>query len=151
VGTFLGYGAVAIARGLPEDGLLVTCEIDEGYAERARRHLSEAGLADRVEVRVGAALETLRALPVREEFDFAFIDADKVSYPDYVEETLPRLRAGGLLMLDNVLLGGRVLEPPSDDRSAQTMAELNERLAADERLELAVLGIADGITLARKR
>lgn len=150
VGTFLGYGAIAIARGLPGDGELITCELEEGYAERAREHLRRAGVEDRVEIRVGPALETLRGISAKGSFDFAFIDADKVSYPHYYEEVIRLLRPGGLVMLDNVLLGGRVLDPPEDGDSARVMAELNDRLATDDRVEVAMIGVADGIALARK-
>lgn len=151
VGTFLGYGAISIARGLPEDGRLICFEIDEGHAERARTHLEEAGLAERVEVRVGPASEGLEALTDDGTFDFCFIDADKPGYPGYYEQALRLLRPGGLIMLDNVLLDGRVLDPDPDDESAQVMSELNDRLAVDDRVEVAMLGVADGITLARKR
>ncbi len=151
VGTFTGYGALAIARGLPEDGKLTCCELDEEYAEIARKHLERAGVLDRVEIRVGPALETLLALPDGEPLDFAYIDADKIGYPDYYERCLELLRPGGLIMLDNVLLGGRVLDPPEGDESAQTMVELNKRIAADERVEIAMLAVSDGITLALKK
>jgi caffeoyl-CoA O-methyltransferase len=150
VGTFLGYGAIAIARGLPPDGKLVCCELDEGYAERARGHLADAGLEERVEFRIGPALESLRAMDAAEQFDFAFIDADKTEYIDYFEETLPRMRPGGLIMLDNTLRGGTVLDP-GDSEAAKVTAELNDRLARNERVDVALLGVADGITLARKR
>ena len=150
VGTFLGYGAIAIARGLPDDGELVCCELDEGYAERAREHLRKAGLEDRVEIRVGPARDTLRAMDPNAQFDFAFIDADKTEYIDYFEETLPRMRRSGLIMLDNTLRGGTVLEP-GESEAARVTAELNDRLARDERVDVALLGLADGITLARKR
>lgn len=151
VGTFLGYGAISIARGLAEDGQLVCLELDEDYAAKAQAHLEEAGLAEKVDVRMGPAEEGLRALTDDGAFDFCFIDADKVSYPAYYEEALRLLRPGGLIMLDNVLLGGRVLDPEPDDESAQLMSELNDRLAVDDRVELAMLGVADGITLALKR
>lgn len=150
VGTFLGYGAIAIARGLPDDGELVCCELDEGYAERARQHLRKAGLEGKVEIRVGPALDTLRAMEESEQFDFAFIDAAKTEYADYFDETLPRMRRDGLIMLDNVLSGGRVLDP-GDSESAKAIAKLNDRLARDERVDVALLGVADGITLVRKR
>jgi caffeoyl-CoA O-methyltransferase len=150
VGTFLGYGAIAIARGLPADGSLICCELDPGYAERAREHLREAGLEDRVEIRVGAALETIRAMDRSEQFDFAFIDADKTEYIDYFEEVLPRTLPNGLIMIDNTLRGGSVLDP-DDSRAAQATAELNDRLGKDDRVDVALLGFADGITLARKR
>jgi caffeoyl-CoA O-methyltransferase len=150
VGTFLGYGALAIARGLPEDGRLICCELDEGYAERAREHLRMAGLEDRVEVRVGPALESLRAMEHTEQFDFAFIDADKTEYIDYFEETLPRMRPNGVILLDNTLRGGSVLDP-GDSESARVTAELNDRLATDDRVDVALLGFADGITMVNKR
>jgi caffeoyl-CoA O-methyltransferase len=150
VGTFLGYGAIAIARGLRDEGSLTCLERDEGYAERARGHLDAAGLADRVEFRIGPALESLRAMDRSEQFDFAFIDAAKTEYTDYFEETLPRIRPNGLIMLDNMLSGGRVLDPGDSD-SVQAIAELNDSLARDERVDVALLGFADGITLARKR
>ena len=150
VGTFLGYGALAIARGLPEDGRLICCELDEGYAERAREHLRMAGLEDRVEVRVGPALESLRAMERTEQFEFAFIDADKTEYIDYFEETLPRMRPNGVILLDNTLRGGSVLDP-GDSESARVTAELNDRLATDDRVDVALLGFADGITMVRKR
>ena len=150
VGTFLGYGAIAIARGLPADGRLLCCELDEDYAERARAHLKAAGLEDRVEIRLGPALDTLRAMEREERFDFSFIDADKVEYADYFVEILARTRPNGLIMIDNTLRGGTVLEP-GDSESARVTAELNDRLATDERVDVALLGVADGITLARKR
>lgn len=151
VGTFTGYSAICIARGLPPEGRLLTCEVDPDYAAVARRWLAEAGVEDRVEISVGPAAQTLEALPEQEDFDFAFVDADKPAYSGYFEQILTRLRPGGLVMLDNVLLGGRVLDPPADDRSAQTMARLNQVIAADERVDVTMLGVADGLTLARKR
>jgi len=150
VGTFLGYGALAIARGLPDDGRLVCCELSEEYAGRAREHLEQAGVGERVEIRVGPALETLAAMEGEGEFDFAFIDADKASYPAYFEHCLRLVRAGGLILLDNVFMGGRILDPPGEEQYA-IVAELNDSLAADERVEVAMVAIADGLTIARKR
>lgn len=150
VGTFLGYGAIAIARGLPDDGKLVCCELDQGYADRAREHLGKAGLDEKVEFRVGPALESLRAMEPTEQFDFAFIDADKTEYIDYFEETLSRTHPNGLIMLDNTLRGGTVLDP-GDSEAANVTAELNDRLATDDRVDVALLGFADGITMVRKR
>jgi caffeoyl-CoA O-methyltransferase len=149
IGTFLGYGAISIARGLPDDGKLICCELKEEYAERAHQHLTDAGLADRVEIRVGPAIETLRGLDDA-SFDFAFIDADKVGYPDYYEECLRLLRPNGLIMLDNTLREGTVVDPPEGDEGTAVIAELNDRLAADDRIDVAMLGIADGVTLVRK-
>jgi caffeoyl-CoA O-methyltransferase len=150
IGTFLGYGAISIARGLPDDGKLICCELKEEYAERARRHLADAGLAERVEIRVGPAIETLRGLDDG-SFDFAFIDADKVGYPDYYEECLRLLPSNGLIMLDNTLREGTVIDPPDGDEGTAVVAELNDRIAADDRVDVAMLGIADGVTLVRKR
>jgi caffeoyl-CoA O-methyltransferase len=149
VGTFLGYGAISIARGLPEDGELVCCELEQGYAERARGHVERAGLSDRVEIRVGPALETLEAIADDGSFDLAFIDADKKSYPAYYEQCLRLVRPNGLILLDNVFMGNRILEVPDD--STKVVAELNDRIAADARVEVAMLGIADGVSVVRKR
>jgi caffeoyl-CoA O-methyltransferase len=150
VGTFLGYGAVAIARGLPDDGELVICELEQEYADRAAEHLQQAGLAGRVDIRVAPAIETLRELPDSEPFDLAFVDADKTSYPDYYEECLRLLRPDGLLLLDNVFMGGRVLEDEPDEPVA-VVAELNDRIAADDRVEATMLAVADGITVALRK
>ena len=150
VGTFLGYGALAIARGLPDDGRLICCELDEEYAERARGHLRDAGLDGKVEIRVGPALETLRAMEQAEQFDLAFIDADKTQYIDYFEETLLRTRPNGVILVDNTLRDGTVLDP-GDSEAARVTAELNDRLARDDRVDVALLGFADGISMIRKR
>jgi caffeoyl-CoA O-methyltransferase len=151
IGTFTGYGSISIARGLPADGRLVTCDVSEEWAAIARRYVAEAGLADRVDLRIGPALETLDALRGEEPFDFAFIDADKREYPDYYEATLLVLRSGGLLMVDNVLRGGDVIDPSVDDESVRAIRQLNDRIAADDRVDSAMIGVADGITLALKR
>jgi caffeoyl-CoA O-methyltransferase len=151
VGTFTGYSAICIARGLPPDGRLLCCELDPGYAATAERNLRAAGLNGVVEVKVGPALATLAELPPSEPIDFAFIDADKPAYPDYYEALLARLRPGGLIALDNVLLGGRVLDPSAEDESAREMARLNEAIASDARVDCAMVAIADGLTLVRKR
>lgn len=156
VGTFTGYSAICIARGLEPGGRLLCCELSEEYAEIAARNLEDAGVAERVEIRVGPAAETLAALPDREVFDLTFIDADKTGYPLYYEEALERTRKGGLILLDNVLAGGRIAWPDSEvpaDRSETVAAlrELNDALAGDERVDLAMVAIADGLTIARKR
>ncbi len=151
LGTFTGYSAICIARGVPEDGLLVTCDLNGEWTRIARRYFDEAGVAGRIDLRLGPALETLRALPSDEPFDFAFIDADKAEYPDYYEEVLRVLRPGGLAMLDNVLRGGEVLEPEATDERGRGTREVNERIATDERVDVAMLAVADGITLVRKR
>jgi caffeoyl-CoA O-methyltransferase len=151
LGTFTGYSAICIARGLPNDGKLVSCDVNEDWAGIARRYFDKAGLADRIDLRLGPALDTLRAMPADEPFDFAFIDADKVGYLDYYEETLRLLRPGGLAMIDNVLRGGRVVEPDHDDEGDRVVLELNRRIAVDERVDVAMLGVSDGITLVLKR
>jgi predicted O-methyltransferase YrrM len=151
LGTFTGYSAICIARGLGEGGELVACDINGEWTDVARRYFEEAGVADRVDLRLGPALETLRELPADEPFDFAFIDADKREYPDYYEECMRLLRPGGLMMLDNVLRGGEVLDPGDDDPRTVATREVNDRAIADERVDVAMLGVADGITLALKR
>jgi caffeoyl-CoA O-methyltransferase len=151
LGTFTGYSAICIARGLTDDGVLVTCDVSDEWTEIARRYWEEAGVADRIDLRLGPALETLRALPDADPFDFAFIDADKAEYPDYYEECLRLLRPGGLVMVDNVFRGGEVLDASNDDPRNRGTREVNERVAGDERVDVAMLPVADGITLARKR
>jgi caffeoyl-CoA O-methyltransferase len=153
LGTFTGYGSIAIARGLPADGLLVTCDVSEQWTEIARRYFEEAGLADRIDLRLGPALETLRELPEDEPFDFAFIDADKGNYPAYYEECVRLLRPGGLIAIDNVFYGGQVLSDGDGGERRQFAAEvreLNDHVAADERVLSVMLAIADGVTLALK-
>lgn len=149
IGTFTGYGAIRIARGLASGGTLLCCEIEQRWADMARRNLDAAGVGDRAEVRLGPALETLRSLPREPAFDLAYLDADKAGYPDYYEEIVPRLRPGGLLGIDNVLLGGRVLDPGDD--GARAVAALNDRIPADDRVDSVMLGMADGLTLVRRR
>ena len=151
VGTFTGYSAICIARGLATDGRLLACELSEEYAATAREHFELAGVADRIELRLGPALETLRSLPRDPVFDLAFIDADKPRYPDYYEQCIELVRPGGLILIDNLLLGGRIVDPDPDDESAQTMRQLVADLADDERVDIAMVGIADGLALARKR
>lgn len=151
LGTFTGYSAICIARGLVDGGGLIACERSDEYARTAKRWFAEAGVADRIELRVGPALETLRSLPVAESFDLAFIDADKQGYPDYYEECLSRLRPGGLVMVDNVLAMGAIRDPQADDERVLAIRELNARIAGDQRVDVAMLGIADGLTLALKR
>ena len=150
LGTFTGYSAICIARGLTDGGTLLTCDRSGDWTRIAGRYFLEAGVADRIDLRLGPALETLRELPEDEPFDFAFIDADKAEYPDYYEQCLRLLRPGGLMMLDNVLRAGQVLSPDDDPRTIATR-EVNERAIADERVDVAMLGVADGITLALKR
>ncbi len=151
IGTFTGYSAISIARGLAPAGRLLCLELSDEYAEIAAGNLAAAGVADRVEIITGPAAETLRKLPEREHFDLVFIDADKTGYPVYFEEALKRTRPGGLILLDNMLQDGRVLDPDPDDESTNAIVALNKELAGDERVDLAMVAIADGITIARKR
>ncbi|HEX6027275.1 MAG TPA: O-methyltransferase [Solirubrobacter sp.] len=148
VGTFTGYGAICIARGLAPGGHLTCFEVDETYAEIARRNVARAGLEDRVTIKLGPAGDAIAQLPNEPHVDLAYIDADKIGYPAYYEALVPRLRPGGMLVLDNTLLRGRVLDPR--DERAKAMAELNERIAADDRVDSVMLGLSDGVTLARK-
>jgi caffeoyl-CoA O-methyltransferase len=153
LGTFTGYSAICIARGLVPGGRLVACELDPERAETARANFERAGVADLIDIELGPAGETLERLLAEagEPFDLAFIDADKTGYPEYYERCLELLRPGGLIVLDNVLRVGTVLDPDPDDESARVIAALNEAIAGDERVDVAMLGVADGITLARKR
>ena len=149
VGTFTGYGAIRIARGLPEDGTLLCLELDDRWAATARANLEAAGVAEKVDVRVGPALPALQAMPAEPAFDFAYLDADKERYPAYYEEIVPRLTPGGLLGIDNVLKGGGVVDPRDDSTAA--VARLNDRVADDDRVESVLLPLADGLTLVRRR
>jgi caffeoyl-CoA O-methyltransferase len=153
LGTFTGYGSIAIARGLPADGTLVTCDVSEEWTAIARSYFDEAGLADRIDLQLGPALESLRELPEDQPFDFAFIDADKGNYPAYYEECVRLLRSGGLIMVDNVFYGGLVVSDREGSGRGQfvdEVRELNDRIAADERVLSTMLGVADGVTLALK-
>jgi caffeoyl-CoA O-methyltransferase len=148
VGTFTGYGAICLARGLAPGGRLTCFEVSEEFAAVARRNLDAAGVGDRVTITLGPAADNLAQLPDTPHIDIAYVDADKTGYPAYYDALVPRLRPGGLLVLDNTLLGNRVLAP--EDERASTMAALNERIAADERVESVLLGLSDGVTLARR-
>ena len=148
IGTFSGYSSLSMAAGLPPDGRIVTCEVDPDVAAVARRHIEASPYADRMEVRVGPALETLQELAG--PFDFVFIDADKPAYRDYFEATLPKLSERGLIVIDNTLWSGRVVDEPDVDESTRALAALNDALAADERVVCAQLTVRDGVTLVRR-
>jgi caffeoyl-CoA O-methyltransferase len=150
VGTFTGLSALAIARGLPADGRLLCLDVSEEWTRVARRAWAKAGVADRIELRIAPAAETLRALPEEARFDFAFIDADKQGYPVYWEEIVRRLRPGGLIAVDNVLWGGDVVRPEEQDADVVAIRRFNELVLADRRVESVMLAVADGLTLARK-
>jgi len=149
IGTFTGFSALCIARGLPEDGSLLCLDRSEEWTAVARRYWDRAGLGDRIELRLGDALPTLQALPAVETFDLAFVDADKTGYPAYVEELHERMTTNGVVLLDNTLRSGRVLDPQTDDDRA--VVGLNAALATDPRWETVLLPLADGLTVLRKR
>jgi caffeoyl-CoA O-methyltransferase len=149
VGTFTGYSAICIARGLADGGRLTCLELDEEFAAIAQRNIEAAGVTDRVEIRVGPALRSLEAMPAEPSFDFAFIDADKRGYPDYYELVLARMRRGGLMLLDNMLQSGQVVAPQQEN--PRVVDDLNRRIHADERVDMAMTISADGLTFVRVR
>jgi caffeoyl-CoA O-methyltransferase len=152
VGTFTGYSSLAIARALPDDGTLLCCDVSEEWTSIAGRYWERAGVAGKVELKIGPALETLQALPRDEPIDLAFIDADKPAYRQYYEELLPRLRQNGLILLDNTLWSGRVAgEADPSDANTTALQELNDFIAGDDRVESYILPVGDGVTLVRKR
>ena len=146
VGTFTGYSALSIARGLPADGSLLCCDISEEWTSIAKKYWEEAGVADRIELSIGPALDTLRALPEGPTIDLAFIDADKPGYIEYHEEIVTRLRPGGLILVDNVLAFGKVTDPKATDENVRAIRDYNEHVLADERVDQVMLPIADGLT-----
>jgi len=151
VGTFTGYSAMCVARALPSDGHLLCCDVSKEWTTVARRYWDKAGIANRITLKLAPALETLLALPTDQTFDFAFIDADKTNYRAYYEEILKRTRSGGLILIDNVLWSGQVLNP--GDQTADTCAirELNDFLVGDHRIDVVMLPVSDGLTICRKR
>jgi len=151
VGTFTGYSALCIARGLPADGHLLCCDVSEEWTAIARRAWDAAGVADRIELKIAPAADTLRALPHDQTIDLGFIDADKPGYPVYYEELLARLRPNGVLLVDNVLWGGRVTKADADDDNTKAIKAFNDMVAADDRVEAVMLPISDGLTLCRKK
>jgi caffeoyl-CoA O-methyltransferase len=151
VGTFTGYSAISIARGLPDDGTLLCCDVNEEWTAVARKYWARAGVDDKIELRIAPATETLRSLPAGERFDVAFIDADKPNYPIYYEEVLARLRRNGVILVDNTLWGGAVADPKATDDNTKAIRAFNDAVAADERVESTILTVGDGLTLIRKR
>jgi caffeoyl-CoA O-methyltransferase len=151
VGTFTGYSSMCIARGLAEGGSLLCCDVSEEWTEIARRAWASAGLADRIELRIAPALDTLRALPAAPDIDLVFIDADKPGYPAYWAELVPRVRSGGLLLADNVLRNGEIADPEVDDENTTALRAFNDLVASDDRVDTVVLTAFDGLTIARRR
>jgi predicted O-methyltransferase YrrM len=150
VGTFTGYSSLAIARGLGPDGHLLCCDVSEEWTAMARVAWEEAGVSDRVELVIAPAIDTLRALPPGEQFDFAFIDADKAGYPGYYEEILARLRVGGLMLLDNMFFGGGAFEGSPSDEDTLAIRALNDTIVGDTRVKVVLLAIGDGVSVVQK-
>lgn len=149
IGTFTGYSALSMAEALPPGGRIVTCDISEEHAAIARKHIGAGPYADRIEIRVGPAIDTIADLPG--PFDLVFIDADKTGYLAYYEATLPKLSPDGVIAVDNVLWSGRPLDSGETDADTVAIREFNDRLAADHRVEVVVLTVRDGVSLVRHR
>ena len=150
VGTFTGYSALAIARGLPPDGHLLCCEVNEEWTSIGRKHWRRAGVDHKINLVIAPALETLRSLPADAAFDFAFIDADKQNYLVYYEEILRHMPVGGLIAADNVLWMGMVADPNARDEDTEAIRRFNDFVVGDERVEVVMLPVSDGISLIRK-
>lgn len=153
VGTFTGYSALSVAMALPEDGKLIACDVSEEWTTIARRYWKEAGIDHKIDLRLGPGADTLRALLAggqAERFDFAFIDADKTGYAEYYELCLQLVRRGGIIGFDNMLQSGRVADPSATDSSTQAIRDLNAQLHQDERVDLTLVPIGDGLSLVRK-
>jgi caffeoyl-CoA O-methyltransferase len=148
VGTFTGYSALCIARGLVPGGTLLCCDVSEEWTAIGRRHWAKAGVDDRITLTIAPAVDTLKSLPVDEPFDLAFIDADKGNYVAYVDLIVERLRPGGILLIDNVLWSGRVLDPTADDADTVAIRACNDHVASHPQLESVILPVSDGVTLA---
>jgi len=151
VGTFTGYSAICVARALPDDGRLLCCDVNEEWTSVARRYWQRAGVANKITLKLAPAADTLRALPATTTFDFAFIDADKANYRTYYEEILKRLRPSGLILIDNVIWGGRVADESDQSEDTRAIRELNDFIARDARVDAVMLPIADGLTVVRKK
>jgi caffeoyl-CoA O-methyltransferase len=149
IGTFTGYSALAVALALPASGKIICCDVSEEWTSIGRRYWKKAGVAAKIDLRLGPAVETLKA--VKGRFDFAFIDADKPNYWNYYQRCLQLIRKGGLIAVDNTLWGGSVIDPEKQSESTQALREFNERVAKDRRVDIALVPIGDGLTLAVKR
>jgi predicted O-methyltransferase YrrM len=149
IGTFTGYSALVVALALPEDGRIVCCDLSEEWTAIGKPFWSKAGVAHKIDLRIGPAMETLKRL--KGPFDFVFIDADKTNYLNYYEACLPMLRRGGIMAVDNTLWSGWVAERGHDDADTAALRKFNDRLHADERVDIALLPLGDGVTLALKK
>lgn len=154
IGVFTGYSALSVALGLPDDGQLIALDVSEEWTDVGRKYWEMAGVAHKIDLRIAPALESLQNLVAEgkeETFDFAFIDADKVNYQNYYEYCLRLLRPNGLIAIDNVLWSGRVADPKSTEPDTVAIRQLNEKLFKDERIDLSLLPLSDGLTLVRKK
>ncbi len=150
VGTFTGYSSICIARGLASGGRLLCCDVSEEWTSIARRYWQRAGVDDRIELQLGPAADTLRALPSTPHVDLAFIDADKEGYRTYWDELIPRMRDGGVILVDNVMWSGKVADPAENSDMLDAIRDFNDHAAADDRMEVVMLPIGDGLTMARR-
>ena len=151
IGTFTGYSSICITRGLAPGGTLLCCDVSERWTSVARKYWEKAGLADRIELRLAPAMQTLLSLPDEELFDLAFIDADKEGYLGYWRQVVPRIRSGGLIMVDNTFSHGRVIDAGNDNPAVIAIRDLNDHAAADDRVDVVMVPLGDGLTLARKK
>jgi caffeoyl-CoA O-methyltransferase len=149
IGTFTGYSALCIARGLPDDGLLVCCDVSEEWTALGVSAWEKAGVSDRIDLRIAPALDTLAALRTGETFDLAFIDADKPNYANYFDALVPLMRANGAILVDNVLWDGRVIRDDADDENTIAIRAFNDKVVNDDRVDTVMLPIADGLTICR--
>ncbi len=151
IGTFTGYSSICLARGLPDGGKLLCCDVSEEWTSVAGRYWERAGVAERIELRLGPALDTVRALPAHTTFDLAFIDADKTGYVGYWDEVVPRIRPGGAILVDNTLSHGRVIDEADNHPNVVAIRAFNKHAVADERVVVVVLPLGDGLTLAWRK
>ena len=151
IGTFTGYSALCIARGLPDDGALVCCDVSEEWTAIGRKAWESAGVSERIDLRIAPALETLASLPGDAVFDLAFIDADKPNYANYFDALLPRIRPNGAILVDNVLWDGNVVKDDVTDDNTLAIKAFNDKVARDDRVDTVMLPLADGLTICRKR
>jgi caffeoyl-CoA O-methyltransferase len=151
VGTFTGLSTLCLARGIPDDGTVIACDISEEWTAVGRPFWERAGVAHKIDLRIGPAAETLRALPGDEHIDLSFIDADKVGYATYYEELIGRTRPGGVILVDNVLWGGSVVDPAAQNDDVLAIRAFNDQVAADDRIDCVMLAISDGLSILRKR
>jgi caffeoyl-CoA O-methyltransferase len=151
VGTFTGLSTLCLARGIPDDGCVIACDISEEWTAVGQPFWERAGVAHKIDLRIGPAAETLRALPGDEHIDLSFIDADKVGYAAYYEELLGRTRPGGVILVDNVLWGGSVVDPAAQNDDVLAIRAFNDQVATDDRIDCVMLAISDGLSILRKR